>query len=74
MSTLDQEFAAENSELCIKIAQRDKELAKLRDLLARLLCWPVWHELKDGPTWIAVIAETLKESATLSESSNEVKP
>ena len=50
MSTLDQEFAAENSELCIKIAQRDKELAKLRDLLARLLCWPVLHELKDGPT------------------------
>lgn len=61
MSTLDQEFAQENSELCVRIAQQELELAKLRDLLAQLLCWPVWHELREGPDWIKLIAATLSE-------------
>lgn len=67
MITIDQEFAQENAELCIQIAQRDKELTKLRDLLAQLLCWPVWEDLREGQSWKQVISDTLSES-------NEVKP
>lgn len=73
MSTLDQEFAAENSDLCIQIAQRDKEIAILRDLLARLLCWPVLDDLREGARWKREIADTLhsRMAATLSERSTD---
>jgi hypothetical protein len=72
VSVLDIEFAKENSELCIRIAQQEKELAKLCDLLARLLCWPLWDDLREGPVWKREITETLREcAATLSDTSKE---
>lgn len=54
-------FAKENSALCIRIAKQELELAKLRDLLAQLLCWPVWEDLREGQSWKQVIAATLSE-------------